>query len=75
MTRVLNAREIAVLKIPDVFGLPVPPTSGSIRITSTAELGLGFLGWFLAQRSNGVVFKAIGLDAFANFLLSSGDAP
>jgi len=55
--------------------VPRPRAKEPGRITSTRSSGWDFLSWFLAQRSNGVVFKAIGLDAFVNFLLSSDDAP
>jgi hypothetical protein len=61
----------AVVPIPDVSGLPTPPTSGSVRITA----GFGFLGWFLSQRSNGLIFSTLGLDTNGAILLPPGFAP
>ena len=71
LNRVLNPREVAVLPIPGVFGLPTPPMSGSVRITA----GFGFLGWFLSQRANGLIFSTLGLDINGAILLPAGFAP
>lgn len=71
LNRVLNPREVAVLPIPGMFGLPTPPMSGSVRITA----GFGFLGWFLSQRSNGLIFSTLGLDTNGAILLPAGFAP
>lgn len=73
LVRPISGRGLAVLSIPGVFGLPTPPTTGSLKITIDAD---GFLGWaFRLDRVGNLIFTAIGLDGDNVTFLSPGSAP
>jgi hypothetical protein len=76
LSRVLPARGLALLTIPDSFGLTTPPASGSVTITVPTP-GQGYLGYLLTAYINTgrVVFTPIGLDGDNRAALGSGDAP
>ena len=73
VVRVLSARDIEVLSIPDMFGLPVPPTSGSVTIVANGD---GYLGWIVSvYPSNRLLFTVVGLDEQDLTLLLPASAP
>jgi hypothetical protein len=73
LVRNLSGRDMDILSIPGAFGLPTPPTTGSVRITAN---GNGYLGWIVQlYPGNRLIFVAIGLDGDDRFFLAPGDAP
>jgi hypothetical protein len=76
LSRVLPPRGLALLTIPDSFGLTTPPSSGSVSISIPAP-GQGYLGWLLTAytSTSRVVFTPIGLDGDNRAFLSVADAP
>ena len=77
LSRVLPARGLALLTLPDSFGLTTPPSSGTVTITIPSSPGPGYLGWLLTAYVNTgrVVFTPIGLDGDNSAFLPSTDAP
>ncbi len=73
LARTLNARSLLALSVPSGFGLPTPPTTGSIRITGG---GGDYLGWYLQVFPNGrAILAPVGLDADGTTLLPLAAAP
>ena len=75
LVRNLSGRDLDVLQIPQAFGLPIPPTTGSVTITAG---GNGYLGWIIQVYPTGggrLLFTPIGLDGDNVFFLDPGDAP
>ena len=73
LVRNLSSRDLDALSIPAVFGVPTPPTSGSMRIVAS---GNGVLGWYLQVLPTGsrAVFAPIGLDGDNTTQLPSASA-
>jgi len=76
LVRSLNGRALLALSVPSAFGVPTPPTSGSIKITMNAPNGQGYLGYFLQVYPNGRnIFTALGLDGDDTAQLPWAGAP
>lgn len=75
LVRNLAARDFDALFIPSAFGIPTPPTSGSITITTTGG-AQGYNGWYLQTYPSGrVIFAPINLDGDNSVQLVPADAP
>jgi len=76
LVRNLAARDFDALFIPSAFGLPTPPTSGSITITTTGGTQ-GYNGWYLQTYPTGsrLIFAPINLDGDFTAQLVPADAP
>jgi hypothetical protein len=73
VVRLLSARDIEVLSVPDMFGLASPPTSGSVTMVANGD---GYLGWIVSvYPSNRLLFTVIGLDEQDLTLLLPINAP
>lgn len=73
LVRTLSPRALVALVVPTSFGLPSPPTSGSIRVTGA---GGEYLGWYLQEYPNGkAVFSQIGIRFDDASPLDTADAP
>ena len=75
INRTLQGRGLISLAIPGAFGLATPPTSGSVRITSSTGTQ-GYLGWYLQVYPNGkAIFNSVGIDGDNRAQLPSAEAP
>jgi hypothetical protein len=69
----INPRGIALLSIPQAFGLAPPPTSGDLIIRGN---GTNLLGWFLSVYPPGrLSIIPVGLNGVNSTFLAQGEAP
>jgi len=75
LTRTLQGRALVDLLVPAAFGVATPPTSGSVKITSSTA-GQGYLGWYIQVLPNGrLIFNSVGLDGDNTAQLPLAGAP